>query len=165
MQSHTSSGPCGIVRVLPDLSETYLPLEKAKVHASIFDGGYPVPFSMSRNLMPHVVVSAIVTIVQRFWQYSPDGLGRAKYVFPVPARAAICAFEMTAEDGTVITAVAKEKEEARREYEQAISQGSMTGLVEHVTDDSTSSRHCLWRYSAHCLQYFLSLSERFQDSS
>ncbi|PSR78278.1 hypothetical protein PHLCEN_2v7474 [Hermanssonia centrifuga] len=42
---------------------------------------------------------------------------------------------MHTEDGRSITAVAKEKEEARREHEQAIQQGRMTGLVEHVTDD------------------------------
>lgn len=38
---------------------------------------------------------------------------------------------------TTITAVAKEKEEAAREHTAAISQGYMTGLVEHITDDST----------------------------
>lgn len=90
----------------------------------------------------HVIVSAIVTITQQFWQYSTVGLSRAKYVFPVPARAAVCGFEMTAEDGTVITAVAKEKEEARREHETAIAQGFMTGLVEHVTDDSKLPLPC-----------------------
>ncbi len=42
---------------------------------------------------------------------------------------------MHTEDGRSITAVAKEKEEARREHEQAMQQGRMTGLVEHVTDD------------------------------
>ena len=35
-----------------------------------------------------------------------------------------------------IVAVAKEKEEAKYEHDIAISQGRMTGLVEHVTDDS-----------------------------
>lgn len=84
-------------------------------------------------------MSALVTISQQFWQYSPSGLTRAKYVFPVPARAAVCGFEMLAEDGTVITAVVKEKEEARREHQNAIRQGVMTGLVEHVTDDSEYS--------------------------
>ena len=43
---------------------------------------------------------------------------------------------MVAADGTVITAVVKEKEEAKREHQAAIRQGRMTGLVEHVTDDS-----------------------------
>ena len=34
-----------------------------------------------------------------------------------------------------MTAVAKEKEAAKMEHSQAIQQGRMTGLVEHVTDD------------------------------
>ena len=63
-------------------------------------------------------------------------LSRVKYVFPVPSRAAVCGFEMVAEDGTIITAVVKEKQEAMREHQAAIRQGFMTGLVEHVTDDS-----------------------------
>ncbi|EKM57240.1 uncharacterized protein PHACADRAFT_254902 [Phanerochaete carnosa HHB-10118-sp] len=42
---------------------------------------------------------------------------------------------MTAADGMVITAIAKEKEKAKREHEAAITQGYMTGLVEHVDDD------------------------------
>ncbi|EKM57246.1 uncharacterized protein PHACADRAFT_183721 [Phanerochaete carnosa HHB-10118-sp] len=117
LPTSTSARPCGIVYILPDLSEAYLPLEKADIHVNIVD------------------VSAIVTFTQNFWQYSSDGLQKAKYIFPVPARAAVCGFEMTTEDGTVIAAVAKEKEEAKREHEQAISQGRMTGLVEQVTDD------------------------------
>ena len=35
-----------------------------------------------------------------------------------------------------VTAIAKEKDGARREHNLAIAQGYMTGLVEHVTDDS-----------------------------
>ncbi|EKM51518.1 uncharacterized protein PHACADRAFT_186981 [Phanerochaete carnosa HHB-10118-sp] len=114
MQLTATSRLCGIVTA--DF-QTYLPLETAEVHANIVD------------------VSAVVTITQQFWQYSPAKLERAKYVFPVPARAAVCGFEMTAGDGTVIVAVAKEKEEAKREHEEAISRGYLTGLVEHVTDD------------------------------
>ena len=91
---------------------------------------------LDRQTYEILIVSAIVTITQHFWQYSPDGLERAKYIFPIPARSAICGFKMTAPDGTVVTAIAKEKEEAKREHEAAISQGYMTGLVEHVTDDS-----------------------------
>ena len=84
-------------------------------------------------------VSVIVTITQQFWQYNPDGVPRSKYIFPVPARAAVCGFEMIAADGTIITAIVKEKEEARREHEAALEQGLMTGLVEHVTDDGRIS--------------------------
>ena len=85
-----------------------------------------------------VAVSAIVTITQYFWQYLSYRLSRAKYVFPVPVKAAVCGFEMVTADGTVITAVAKEKDLARYEHEAAIHHGYTTGLVEHVTDDSAS---------------------------
>ena len=52
----------------------------------------------------------------------------------------MCGFEMRTEDGRVIKAVAKDKETARQEHEQAIEQGKLTGLVEHVTDDGESFR-------------------------
>ncbi|KIP04028.1 hypothetical protein PHLGIDRAFT_212597 [Phlebiopsis gigantea 11061_1 CR5-6] len=106
---------CGIAYFASNL-EVYLPLEDAEVHADIVD------------------VSTIVTITQHFWQYAPDGIKQAKYVFPIPARAAVCGFAMTAGE-TTITAVAKEKEEAAREHNAAISHGYMTGLVQHVTED------------------------------
>lgn len=41
-----------------------------------------------------------------------------------------------AEDGTVITALVKEKEEAYIDFKEALRQGYMAGLVEHITDDS-----------------------------
>ncbi len=44
---------------------------------------------------------------------------------------------MRTADGRVITAVAKEKETARKEHEEAIRAERMTGLVEHVSDDGT----------------------------
>ena len=65
----------------------------------------------------------------------PTPTARAKYVFPIPAGAAICGFEMRTESGTVITAVAKETETARKEHEEAIQRGNMTGLVELVAGD------------------------------
>jgi hypothetical protein len=141
-----TSRPCGIVHVSVQqpTTEVYLPLEKAEVHADIVDGTLLLFCSFIYLLTPDapVPVSAIVTVIQLFWQYSPNSLPRAKYIFPVPARAAVCGFEMMAEDGTMITAVAKEKEEARREHQAALQQGYMTGLVEHVSDDSEGLR-CL----------------------
>ncbi|KIP07111.1 hypothetical protein PHLGIDRAFT_118361 [Phlebiopsis gigantea 11061_1 CR5-6] len=111
-----SDKPCGIVHIDAG-SDVYLPLERTEVHADVVD------------------VSTRVTITQHFWHYSPSGLLQAKYVFPVPSRAAVCGFEMVAADGTVITAVVKENEEAKRAHQAAIRQGYLTGLVEHVTDD------------------------------
>lgn len=45
---------------------------------------------------------------------------------------------MRTQDGKVIRAIAKEKEQARKEHEAAIEQGMMTALVEHVLDDGSS---------------------------
>lgn len=98
------------------------------VRAALFDTQTPT--------LTFPLVSAIVTITQHFWQYLSFGLSQAKYVFPVPAKAAVCGFEMVAADGAIITAVAKENGKARYEHNLATRQGYMTGLVEHVTDDS-----------------------------
>ncbi len=98
------------------------------------------------DLLLDLLVSATVTLTQTFWQYSPLSTSRATYVFPVPAHASVSAFEMHTEDGRSIKAVAKEKEQARREHERAIRHGRMTGLVEHTTDDSMSLE-----YDAHTL--------------
>ncbi|KAJ3539868.1 hypothetical protein NM688_g6306 [Phlebia brevispora] len=118
--------PCGIVYPGEDHQLVYLPLEQLDVHADIVD------------------VSATVTLTQTFWQCSPTATPRMKYVFPVPAQAAVCGFEMHTEDGRIIRAVVKEKEKARREHEQAVQRGQLTGLVEHVTDDVfTLSLGCL----------------------
>ena len=56
----------------------------------------------------------------------------------------MCGFEMHTEDGRTVIATAKEREAARKEHEQAIEQGLLTGLVEHVQDDGVSrTRSCL----------------------
>lgn len=86
-----------------------------------------------------------MTLTQVFCKYSARPTGRAKYVFPLPSRAAVCGFEMRTEAGKVLKAVSKEKKKAQQEHAAAIQQGKMTGLVEHVTDDSQRSRRrCLY---------------------
>jgi hypothetical protein len=80
-------------------------------------------------------VSARVTLRQKFSNASELPTSRAKYVFPVPARAAVCAFEMHLADGRVITSVSKEKELAAQEHMAAIREGKASGLVDWVTDD------------------------------
>lgn len=89
--------------------------------------------------MLSLLVSAVVRVTQDFWQYSDEPVPSASYVFPVPAHAAVCGFEMRSQDGKVIKAVAKEREQARKEHEAAIQEGQMTGLVQHATDDGDHS--------------------------
>ena len=42
---------------------------------------------------------------------------------------------MRSQDGKIIKAIAKEKEQARKEYDASIRQGRTAGLIEHATDD------------------------------
>lgn len=60
---------------------------------------------------------------------------RAKYLFPVPASAAICAFEARKSDGTVVVSKCMDKDLAAERHERAIRDGKFTGLLETVTDD------------------------------
>jgi hypothetical protein len=81
-----------------------------------------------------------VTVTQKFYNNSPVRTGRAKYCFPVPASAAVCAFQLTGSDGRVIRGECKEKELAQEQYEAAMATGQTAGLLEYVTDDSGSFR-------------------------
>lgn len=60
----------------------------------------------------YLVVSARVMLSQVFENESESPTSRAKYVFPLPANAAICAFELQHADGRVMTGVAKLKEKS-----------------------------------------------------
>ncbi|KAF9220068.1 VIT-domain-containing protein [Gyrodon lividus] len=95
----------------------YLPLEEVKVKAWVVD------------------VSARIVITQTFHNPSETPTGRAKYVFPLPANAAVCAFQLEFEDGRVIVGEVKEKEEAAQAFTNAVAEGRTAGLVEMVTDD------------------------------
>jgi hypothetical protein len=60
---------------------------------------------------------------------------RAKYVFPVPASAAICAFDFQTGDGRIVSATVKEKGVAAEEFDQAVRENKATVLLEMVSDD------------------------------
>ncbi|EKM57238.1 uncharacterized protein PHACADRAFT_194803 [Phanerochaete carnosa HHB-10118-sp] len=107
----------GVVHASGDGNLTHLPLEEVKVNTLIVD------------------VSTRVDVTQVFYNPSIQWTPRAKYVFPVPARAAVCAFDMGTSTGRVIVGVAKEKEQAKAEHETAIQEGRTTALVEWITSD------------------------------
>ncbi|KAF8061005.1 von Willebrand domain-containing protein [Lyophyllum atratum] len=95
----------------------HLPLEEIRVKVVIVD------------------VSAKVTLSQTYSNPLDACTSRCKYMFPVPASAAICAFNMTTSDGRTVTGVAKERESAQHEYEEAVRAGQLAGLAVYVTDD------------------------------
>ena len=80
-------------------------------------------------------VSAQVELVQTYKNTNISKRSTAQYIFPVPANAAVCAFKMKCADGKIIRAVVKKIDEARKEYENAISNDQWAGLLEQVTGD------------------------------
>jgi hypothetical protein len=80
-------------------------------------------------------VSARVTLTQTYLNTSDSRDVVAKYIFPIPARAAVCAFEMRTQDGKVVHGLVKEKEQAKKEYDEAVSQGKWAGLLSEVGKD------------------------------
>jgi Vault protein inter-alpha-trypsin domain len=87
----------------------------------------------SNTTMILYLVSARVSVTQVYKNQSNLPTSRAKYMFPVPPRAAVCAFSMTRQDQHIIYGVAKENSKAVEEYEAEI-RGDSTA-VEWVSDD------------------------------
>jgi len=84
-------------------------------------------------------VSARIVLTQSFRNTSEQPTARAKYVFPLPERSAVCAFELEHADGRVVIGTVKEKEAAAQTFEAAVAAGKTAGLIESVTDDSQSA--------------------------
>lgn len=77
-------------------------------------------------------------MTQTYQNESDSPTPTARYVFPVPSRAAICSFSMMTADNHLIYARAKDKIEAAKEFEAAVGEGKATALQEKVSGDSTS---------------------------
>jgi hypothetical protein len=72
----------------------------------------------------------------------------AEYVFPIPARAAVCAFEMKTQDGREVHGVVKEKVQAKRDYDNAVARGKWAGLLSEASKDGR-------RLSSRYMYYFV----------
>lgn len=64
----------------------------------------------------------------------------AIYNFPIDEAAAVCGFQAEYEDGRIVKGVVKEKNQARQEFNQAISRGKQANLMELVRRDVFSLR-------------------------
>ncbi|BGP39079.1 hypothetical protein JCM10449v2_003017 [Rhodotorula kratochvilovae] len=106
----------GLIRIVEGKPHA-LPLVRVAVRASLLD------------------LSAGISVEQ---EYRNDGNDTAEcsYRFPVPARAAVCAFAMRKEDGTRVVGTVQEKEEARVTYDDAVSQGKFASLMEQDSPDA-----------------------------
>jgi Vault protein inter-alpha-trypsin domain len=114
----------GIVSTADQTNATYLPLESLDVQVFIAD------------------VSARVFLKQVYSHNGPGMLAEAFYVFPVPARAAVCSFGMKTRNGVELKGVVKELSEAKEMYEEARSKGWLSGLLEQFRQDG--KKRPLW---------------------
>ncbi|MDQ7824542.1 MAG: VIT domain-containing protein [Candidatus Eremiobacteraeota bacterium] len=76
---------------------------------------------------------AEVTVTEVFRNTFTEHL-EAVYIFPLAGGAAVTSFEMKVKD-RVIKGVVKEREEARRDYQKALSDGKRAALLEKERDD------------------------------
>ncbi|BGP31178.1 hypothetical protein JCM10296v2_002942 [Rhodotorula toruloides] len=80
-------------------------------------------------------LSARVQLTQTYHNESSTTLS-CSYMFPVPARSAVCGFAMVKQDGTRVVGVVQEKEEARVTYDEAVKEGKLASLTEQASPDS-----------------------------
>lgn len=145
--SATSSRPEAIPGALPSLEEELWVIEKAPEGAPIAtaedspgcgallarlpgkDEGKEVPVPLKHTDVKASLSGYIATVDVRQEFFNPyDAKIEAIYVFPLPENAAVNDFLMTVGERT-IRGIIREREEARRIYEEAKSQGYVASLL------------------------------------
>jgi Vault protein inter-alpha-trypsin domain len=137
----------GIVSTADQSGAIYLPLKSLNMHIFIAD------------------VSARVMLSQLYQYSGSDALPETYYVFPVPARAAVCSFEMKSNNGVRLKGVVKELSQAKEEYQDARSKGLLTGLLEQFRQDGMSLSPHVPRFSGHFWTnglYEFEMTDRFR---
>lgn len=88
-------------------------------------------------------VLARVTLTQHFANPNrTEELTEAKYVFPVPAGGAVCAFEMHTADGKVVVGEVKVAHQAETEFKEAVAQKKTAGLLAKAAPDGAYTVIC-----------------------
>ena len=89
----------------------------------------------------HYVIEDVYSVANLVQYYTANtSLDRdVEYVFPLSPDAAVCAFKAIIDDTTVIKGEVKEKEQAKRDYQEAVAAGKYAGLLEKAAEDGTHS--------------------------
>lgn len=118
---------CGCWHTVPDhydyLEKHYLPQVDLKAHTTVLS-------STSRT-----------TLTQTFLNPAPADINEVKYTFPLFDGVSVVAFEAKIGDRT-ITGVVKEREQAKKEYDEAVQVGRQAALLEQsmsASDTFTTS--------------------------
>lgn len=95
--------------------------------------GKPMPLKSVHARAKIVDMSAKVSIYQEYENEESDAI-EAEYLFPLNDGATVCGFEAFINDKHVI-GVCKEREQAHREYKEAIQQGKGAYLMDQETNE------------------------------
>ncbi|KAJ7047987.1 von Willebrand factor type A domain-containing protein [Mycena amicta] len=89
------------------------------------------------NVHADASIKELAAQVKLTQTYSNDAVFaiEATYMFPIPARAAVCSFVMIKQDGTRVVGIVQEKQEARETYDAAVAAGQQASLLEQQTPD------------------------------
>lgn len=96
------------------------------------ESDYPLLQACVHYELVDVYLSARVTQTFKSKAHVPT---EVKYVFPLPPDSSVHAFEAVINRTRVIKGVAKEKEQAKREYERAKRQGRTAALLDQKTEE------------------------------
>ena len=130
---------------LTDVQSIKDPLDK--VEAGLKAEGADVPLQSVHIRAKLIDLAANVVVLQAYKNNSSAPI-EAKYVFPLDDMAAVCGFEAFINDKHVVGQV-KEKEQAHREYREAISKGHGAYLMDEETPVSGGCegvRVCVYMY-------------------
>ncbi|XP_069859243.1 protein mono-ADP-ribosyltransferase PARP4 [Dipodomys merriami] len=124
------------VLIFSDVEDYQLPDSKhpSNGKAGLQDiAGYPVPLEEVHIKGRVIDFVAQVIVFQTYTNQSQMPI-EAKYIFPLDDKAAVCGFEAFINDKHVVGEI-KEKEEAQREYREAIRQGHGAYLMDQDAPD------------------------------
>ena len=112
-----------------DVQNVPNPMDKVK--AGLQADGDEVPLEAVHIRAQLIDLAAKVVVLQAYTNKSSIPI-EAKYVFPLDDMAAVCGFEAFI-NGKHIVGQVKEKEQAHREYKEAISKGHGAYLMDEET--------------------------------
>lgn len=117
---------------LEDVKEVLDPIEKV-VPGLQTNGDVQIPLKSVHIRGKLVDLAAEIVVFQEYINEGTESI-EAKYVFPLNEMAAVCGFEAFINDKHIVGEV-KEKEQAHREYKEAISKGHGAYLMDEEEPD------------------------------